>query len=160
MDGLPILADEELRQAVSPKKLIQPIHRSLSIEENNDNNNRGFSPNNPTTKIINEYRSLGGVTGVPLIPTKNKWNPPPLPIEQMYDNDDDASGRYSDESERSDAEYDDEDNLRDEVTESSFSQDDELIRDALQVFYEQKRNTIQNIKSNKVTNDPFMFVNR
>eukprot|EP00604_Paraphysomonas_vestita_P000499 CAMPEP_0174826560 /NCGR_PEP_ID=MMETSP1107-20130205/44241_1 /TAXON_ID=36770 /ORGANISM="Paraphysomonas vestita, Strain GFlagA" /LENGTH=143 /DNA_ID=CAMNT_0016060015 /DNA_START=1145 /DNA_END=1573 /DNA_ORIENTATION=+ len=141
MDGLPILADDDLRQAVSPRKTTQPLHRSLSIDDNLDDqnyNNDNFngntsSPNNPTTKIINEYRSLGGVTGVSLNPQKNKWNPPPLPIEQMYDNYSD-NGDDEDEGNRSDVDYG-EDDSRNETMNSSFSQDDELIRDALQVFY-------------------------
>lgn len=171
MEGLPILADDDLRQAVSPRKLIQPIHRSLSIEENDmDGRNDHMSPNNPTTKIINEYRSLGGVTGVSLNPPKNKWNPPPLPIEQMYDNYDEYDNEYDeryderyddDDSERSDIEYvnGDEDDDESSVNDTTTSQDDELIRGALQVFYDQKRNTVQNLKSNKVANDPFLFVN-
>jgi hypothetical protein len=162
MDGIPILADDDLRQALSPKKSFRPLHQSLSVEEYHRN-----TDNDETKKIIEEYRNRGGVTAGKSLSSKIKQPLPPLPSElndeygddDVYGDDDpDEEGSYfsreSDESNYS--EFEDE---QETETQSSLGNEDEsVIHNALQLFCEQKRNTIQNIKAKKAqTKDMRMF---
>jgi hypothetical protein len=146
MDGIPLLADDDLRQALSPRKTPQLLHHSF------EKMNSRESDENGTDHILEEYRQRGGRSGGPLSPTKKKWTPPPLPIE--LEEDFDRSGRESeDETYYSESEHESSD-YEDELTqtESETSANDQgIIQDALRIFCDQKRNTIQSLKSKRTT---------
>jgi hypothetical protein len=169
VDGLPILADDDFREAVSPKKPTRPLHRSLSLTVADENQD---SDNLETRKIISEYQSRGGTTGRSLSSGKKQWIPPPLPSELREENEEEQSddryhsggdldeSYYSDEEEGDQSQsYDSQesDYYSDQVTQSSTG-NEELIQSALEVFCEQKRNTIQGLRAKKAqTKDPFLF---
>lgn len=145
MEGLPILADDDLREAISPKKSLRPIHNSLSVEEYEKN-----TDNDETRKIIKEYRNRGGRAATSLTPVTREWVPPPLPSEMS-----DESEIYEEGSSLSASQ--EPDYYSDEETQSTFG-NEELIQNALHLFCEQKRNTIQHIKAKKAqSQDPLMF---
>lgn len=159
MDGIPILADDDLRQALSPKKSFRPLHQSLSVEEYDRN-----TDNQETKKIIEEYRNRGGVTGKSLT-SKTKQQQlmlPPLPSElndEFGEDYGDESGDDGYGSFLSHESYESNYSEDEQETQSSLgNEDDSVIQNALQLFCEQKRNTIENIKAKKSqTRDMRMF---
>jgi hypothetical protein len=150
-----------LRQAISPKKSFRPLHSSLSVEEFERN-----TDNDETKKIIEEYRSRGGVTRRSLSSKNQQRVLPPFPSElsDEYEDEDYGEGDVYEEEEESfvtrESDESDYSYLEEEETQSSSigNEDDSIIQNALQLFCEQKRNTIQNIKAKKAqTKDLRMF---
>ena len=163
--GVPIMAEEVLRRAVSPPKVTPALHRSLTVEYPADDEEG-------TRKVLHHYNSHINDSGGSLMPPQ--WSPPPLPFErsvrsQRYDNSaEDEEEEYADRSRdkspghRATADrrsnrsgYADEEDLTD-ATFDSYAEDtydmDDLgsVSAALRHIYDQKKRTVQNIREKRL----------
>jgi hypothetical protein len=151
MVGMPVLASMGLRQTLSPTKPTQPLHRSLNADTIYDDGHNA-------KRVIDHYQDHINETGG----LDESWTPPPLPVEisargRRYEGMGDEDGEYGDgyNDGESGLFYEDDGQSLSALSSEAGGRlsrvDPDIVTDALQLIYEQKKRTVENIKNKRAT---------